>query len=160
MNRQTVSAIRAVLAMGILLALSVPTMGSDRKYGFTAESDAELLSKVREPEVSAVILGCVYKYVPPAEKKSTAHTSYVTVIESYKGKLTVGEKAVVVIYAEEGPAEAQELGALRFYLLRAPSSEKEGPPGHFFCDWTECLYYPLYGEPLRQLLRKQNKSRK
>jgi len=136
-------------------------MGADRKYGFTAESDAELLARVRDPEISAVILGCVHKYVPPSEKSSKTHTSYVTVIESYKGKLAIGEKAVIVIYAEEGPTEAQELGTLRFYLLAKENPENiDVPAGGFTCEWTDSLSYARYGELLRQFLPPHTQSRK
>jgi hypothetical protein len=151
---------RAVLAICFLLVLPTPAFCSDHKYGFTAESDAALLARARDPEISSVILGCVHKYVPP-EKGSKTHTSYVTVIESYKGKLAVGEKTAIVIYAEEGPTEAQELGALRFYLItkKAPDAA-DVPEGGFTCEWTETLSYARYGEPLRQLLRTLKKSRK
>ena len=152
---------RAVLAICILLVLSIPAFCADHKYGFTAESDAALLARVRDPEISAVILGCVHRYVPPTEKGSKTHISYVTVIESYKGKLAVGEKTVIVIYAEEGPTEAQEIGTLRFYLLTKQHPENaDVPAGGFTCEWTDSLSYARYGEPLRQLLRTQRKPRK
>src|SRR6218665_646214 len=108
---------RTILAIYVSCLISAPTMAAESKYGFTAKSDAELLARTRDPEIGAVILGCVFRYEPPTEKASKSHISHVTVIESYKGKFTVGEKIVIEIPAEEGPTAEQELGRLRFYLL-------------------------------------------
>lgn len=153
---------RAFLAFVLSLALpSTPASSSDPRYGFTAESDAELFARAREPEIVAVILGCVHKYEAPGEAGGKKHTSHVTVIESYKGNLAVGDKTAIVIYAEGGPTEAEELGAMRLYLLMKKHPEDTTfPEGTFICDWTENLSYARYGEPLRQLLRTVRKPRK
>ena len=152
---------KALLVISFLLVLYIPALRADYKYGLTAKSDTALLAKVRDPEISTVILGCVHRYEPPTEKSSLTHTLHVTVIESYKGKLSVGEKVVIVIHAESGPTESQELGNLRFYLItkKAPN-DTFLPDGGFYCEWTDSLSYAVYGEPLRQLLRAQRKSRK
>jgi len=57
---------RTVLAIYASLLMSVPTMAAESKYGFTAKSDAELLARTRDPEIGAVILGCVFRYEPPS----------------------------------------------------------------------------------------------
>ncbi len=152
---------RAVLAIYASFLLLIPTMAADRKYGFTAGSDAELLAKMRDPEIGSVILGCVYRYELPTEKDPKSHISHVTVIEAYKGKLANGEKIVIEISAESGPTAEQELGRLRFYFLaKEPTGNGAAPAKSFFCDWTDNLSYERYGEALRKLLRTPSKSRK
>ena len=152
---------KAVLAICILFLLTVPSMGTERKYGVMAESDAELLSKTRDPEIGEVILGCVFRYELPTEKAPKSYLSHVTVIEAYKGKLAVGEKIIIEIPGEQGPTAEQELGRLRFYFLaKETTGAGTGPAKSFFCDWTNNLSYEQHGEALRKLLRTQSKSRK
>ncbi|HSI64400.1 MAG TPA: hypothetical protein VLE43_14830 [Candidatus Saccharimonadia bacterium] len=146
-----------LLSALVSLALAASTVHAENKYGFTAESDAALLERVRDPEIEGVVLGCVYKYQVPKER-GKEHTSHVTVIESYKGNFTVGQKIAVVVYAEGGPTEEQELGTLRFYLLlKRDPADKTLPESSFECEWTDTLSYSRYGEALRQLLRTQKK---
>lgn len=149
---------KTTLYLAFWLILLSTSVHADRKYGFLAESDQALLAKVRDPEIDAVILGCVYKLTPPPVKGSKANTSYVTVIESYKGQLAVGQKIAVVIYAEGAPSEEQELGALRFYFLRKKTPDEiRVPDSGFTCEWTDAARYSEYGEPMRKLLRENLK---
>jgi len=146
---------KTFLPLVFLLILLSADVHADRKYGFLADSDETLLAKVRDPEIDAVILGCVYKDERPDPKGSKANLLHVTVVETYKGKLGVGDKVAVVIFAESVPSEEQELGALRFFLL---SKKKPGhlyvPEGGFTAEWMDAARYSLYGEPMRKLLRE------
>ncbi len=136
------------------LLLFSSSLQAQHKYGFMAHTDEELLTKARSPEIDAVVLACVYKLTPPPRASSKARTSYATVIESYKGPLAVDQKIAVVIYAEGGPTQEQELGTLRFFFLRAKKPDEiQLPDGAFSCEWTDAARYDEYGEPMRKLLR-------
>jgi hypothetical protein len=145
---------KSVFHIGLACLLLTLPVRSQPKYGFLAESDEALLALAQKQEVYDVVLVCVYRFQPLPEKGGKDHMSQATVIESYKGRLKIGQQIAVTVYAESGPSQEKELGRLRFFVLR--ESAKPEDPGalpSFTCDWTDSVTYSEYGESMRKVLR-------
>jgi len=149
---------RTLAGLSLILILLFPTrVFAELKYGFIAASDEALLAKVHDPGMAAVILGCVYKIDPSPDPPKLLHISHVTVIESYKGPLVVGQKVVIVIAAEGGPTKEEELGRLRFFFLRK-CRNGYAPKGAYCCEGIDTAQYGMdRAQDMMNLLRKNIK---
>jgi hypothetical protein len=151
-----------LFALAAFLTASQIFANDSPKYGFLADSDEEVLIEANDKDIFAIVLGCVYDFAPPAKNIKNpkgiewkVYKNYITVTESFKGPLKVGEKLLVVIFAEDGPTKKESLGELNFYFLRKKEvHDIEIPDADFVCDWTQFSPYSEYGETLRKVLLK------
>src|SRR6187402_2005632 len=90
---------RTVLISAYMLAFfgASSLARAQHKYGMLASSDQQLVDTFDDAKLVGVVLGCVYQLDPRLPMNKGSYPSHVTVFESYKGPLKIGDKFVVMI---------------------------------------------------------------
>ena len=119
---------------------------------YSARTNDELINNV-VAKVDAVILGIADVSVEPLPFHRWRW--HVTVIESYKGGLKLGDKIYVNSYSDEGAPDFKEIsGKKGFYFINLDERHRQAPTEAttYESSWIDVAPYDRYGEPMRKLL--------